>query len=211
MSSSNAIQSQQPLIISKRVVSCSFCHMPGHNIQTCRSPAVFQFQTDAKISAKKVSCSSDLQKVAPFKNASVSLLKAVIRRLNLESGLVSKLQLPYLIVILALYYWRRYNPAGPNYIIGNQCREAQITTQLTSEIKVKEAKKIAKANSITEQDKLRQLAPELVFKTQQIQMLNQSRAMMEYEAIRRPREALTAHFVLDIKIKKKAKIEETEL
>ena len=55
-----------------------------------------------------------------------------------------------------------------------------------------------------EQDKLRQLAPELVFKTQQIQLLNQSRALMEYEAIRRPREALTAHFVLDIKIKKKA-------
>lgn len=215
MSSSKATlkstQSQQPLIIPKRVVSCSCCHVQGHNIQTCRSPQVFQFQNDAKLSAKHASCIDDLQKVAPFINASPSLLKVIIIRVKLESGLVSKLQLPCLIKILASYYWRRYNPAGPNYIIGNHCREAQITTQLTTDIKVKEAKRIAKANSITEQDKLRQLAPELVFKTQQIQLLNQSQALAEYEAIRRPREALTVHFVLDIKIKKKAKIEETEL
>ena len=195
--------SQQPLI-PIRVVSCSFCHMQGHNIKTCKSPKVFQFQIEAKISAKSVSCSSDLQKVTPFNNAGVSLLKVIAIRLNLESGLVSKLQMPYLIKILSSYYWRRYNPAGPNYIIGNKCREAQLTTQLTTDLKVKEAKRIAKANSITEQDKLRQLAPELVFKTQQIQLLNQSQALAEYEAIRRPREALTAHFVLDIKIKKKA-------
>ena len=157
---SNSIQSAT--MIANRVISCSCCREQGHNIKTCRSPEVFRFQIEAKLAAKSARCIADLQKVSPFNNARPVLLKAITIRLRQEKT-VSKIENDGLIKNLASYYWKRYNPAGTNYVTGNEYCEARISSQVLTEIKTKEEKK-RKIPVPTEQDILRELAPQLIRK-----------------------------------------------
>lgn len=160
LSKSNSIQSAT--IIPSRVISCSCCHEQGHNIKTCRSPEIFRFQIEAKLSAKNARCIADLQQVAPFNNARPVLLKAISIRLRQEKT-VSNIQSECLIKNLASYYWKRYNPAGSNYATSNEYCEARISSHILTEMKMKEEKK-RKTPAPTEQEILRQLAPQLIRK-----------------------------------------------
>ena len=158
-------------IISKRVTTCSCCHEEGHNIKTCSSPEVYQFQNQAKLSASSARCIADLQQMSPFNNARTVLLKAISVRLKLANS-VSKLQNDCLIKNIASYYWKRYNPSGSNYAACNQYKEATITAHISGETKIQKRKKPdMELLILTEQDILRELAPQLIAKSKQIRKI----------------------------------------
>ena len=162
LSKSKSKSIQTASIIPSHVISCSCCHEQGHNIKTCRSPEIFRFQIEAKLAAKNARCIADLQEVAPFNNARSVLLKAISIRLRQEKT-VSNIQSECLIKNLASYYWKRYNPAGSNYATNNEYCEARISSHVLTEMKIKEEKKI-RTPAPTEQEILRELAPQLIRK-----------------------------------------------
>ena len=153
LSKSKSKSIQTASIIPSHVISCSCCHEQGHNIKTCRSPEIFRFQIEAKLAAKNARCIADLQEV---------LLKAISIRLRQEKT-VSNIQSECLIKNLASYYWKRYNPAGSNYATNNEYCEARISSHVLTEMKIKEEKK-RRTTAPTEQEILRELAPQLIRK-----------------------------------------------
>jgi len=107
--------------------------------------------------------------MSPFNNARTVLLKAISVRLKLANS-VSKLQNDCLIKNIASYYWKRYNPSGSNYAACNQYKEATITAHISGETKIQKRKK-PDMETLTEQDILRELAPQLIAKSKQIRKI----------------------------------------